>query len=91
VIYDTYDPSDSPGEWQLCYQWCRWQYWQTPTGAPQGEEWGYRFIWHHGNGRLKAARGQARLPSRQAILALMEVAHRAGWGEFTDQGPYRMT
>lgn len=27
-----------PGEWQLCYQWCRWHYWKTPTGTPSGED-----------------------------------------------------
>jgi hypothetical protein len=90
VLHDTYDAISSPGEWQLCYQWCHWHYWKTPTGTPIGDAWGYRFIWRHPNGRLQAARGQARLPSSRAIMALMAQAHQEGWGELTDQRPHQM-
>jgi hypothetical protein len=88
VIYEAVYDVDEHGR-HLCFQWCHWTYWQTPTGTPMGEEYGYRFIWRHENGHL-ATRGQARLPSYQVIQALMAQAHREGWGELTDQGPHQM-
>lgn len=88
VIYEVMAEANEQGQ-HLCFQWCHWRYWQTRTGTPMGEEYGYRFIWRHENGHLMT-RGQARLPSYRVTQALMAQAHQARWGELTDQGPYDM-
>jgi hypothetical protein len=62
------------GEWQLCLQWCRYEY------NTEEEQQGYRFIWRRPNGKLQAARGQTRIPSVSDILELTARAIRDGWG-----------
>lgn len=66
-------------QWSLCFQFCRYIY-------DNGEmEEGYRFIWKRPNNRsLQAARGQARIPSFNAITNLMSKAQKEGWGNFSD-------
>ena len=64
-----------PGDWQLCFQWCRYEY------GEGGEETGYRFIWRRPNGDLQGARGQARIPSVPDILELTSIAIKEGWGQ----------
>ena len=65
-------------EWRLCLQWCRYVY---DDGT---DELGYRFIWRRPNGHLQAARGQARLPSRQVVEHLFNLADEAGWSNLAD-------
>lgn len=60
--------------WQLCYQWCRYEY------GDGSEEEGFRFIWKREDGTLQAARGQARIPSTADALELIQCAMRSGWG-----------
>jgi len=64
------------GKWQLCFQWCEYHY---DHGEPT--QTGYRFIWRRPDGKLQAARGQARIPSIESARALMEAANREGWGQ----------
>lgn len=40
---------------------------------------GFRFIWKRPNGTLQAARGQARIPSKQDMFELLALASKAGW------------
>lgn len=61
------------GQWQLCFQRCRYEY------GDGDEEEGYRFIWRRPNGNLQGARGQARIPSMADIMELLAAAVRAGW------------
>jgi hypothetical protein len=84
AIYD-----DELTGWKLCFQWCRWDYWETETRKPMDVKYGYRFIWRRPDGSLQAARGQARLPSYQVIHALMAQAQREGWGELSEHGPHQ--
>jgi len=65
----------SPGDWQLCFQWCRYDL------DEEGSQFGYRFIWRRPDGDLQAARGQARIPSITEGRALMEKAIAEGWGD----------
>jgi len=67
-------------EWQLCLQWCRYVY---DDGSAQR---GYRFIWRRPNGNLQAGRGQARIPSIEQAVRLMEVAKQDGWGDNKGEG-----
>ncbi|HHW31422.1 MAG TPA: hypothetical protein GXX20_07095 [Clostridiaceae bacterium] len=64
----------NPGEWTLCFQYCRYEY---EDGT---EENGYRFIWQRPDGTLQAARGQSRIPSIADILLLVSEAIKGGWG-----------
>lgn len=63
-----------PGEWNLCFQWCRYEY------GDGSEENGYRFIWRNDDGNLAGLRGQARIPSIAEILDLISIAIKEGWG-----------
>jgi hypothetical protein len=63
------------GEWDLCFQWCRYNF------DDDSHENGYRFIWRRPNGNLQAARGQARIPSIRDIQQLVNIAKREGWGD----------
>jgi len=65
----------NPGEWNLCFQYCRYEY-----GDDKGEENGYRFIWRRPDGTLQGARGQARIPSLSDIQYLTGKALAEGWG-----------
>lgn len=62
------------GEWNLCFQYCRYEY------GDGNEENGYRFIWRTPKGKLQAARGQARIPSLSDINYLIGIAIKEGWG-----------
>lgn len=66
------------GEWNLCFQYCRYEY------GDGTEQKGYRFIWRRPNGNLQGARGQARIPSVADILELTSIAIRGGWGNHND-------
>ena len=69
--------TDDPGggDWKLAFQWCRY------VEVEEGNRYhGYRFIWYRPNGRLQAARGQARLHSLSLIRDLLERAESEGWG-----------
>ena len=70
----------NPGEWQLCFQRCRYEY------GDGTEEEGYRFIWRRPNGNMQGARGQARIPSIADIMELTAGAIRAGWGHYLADG-----
>jgi hypothetical protein len=69
----------SPGQWQLCFQWCRYVY--DDEGDPT--QYGYRFVWRRDDekGSIQAARGQARIPSLAKAEELMSEARAAGWGD----------
>lgn len=62
------------GEWQLCFQWCRYD-------LDDGIRYGYRFIWRTPEGNLQATRGQARIPSLEDAKFLMDKAGEEGWGD----------
>jgi len=64
------------GDWNLCFQWCRYEY---GGGTEQN---GYRFIWRRPNGNLQGARGQAVIPSIADIMELTAEAIKAGWGHY---------
>lgn len=66
--------------WTLCFQWCRYVY-DAEDGEDRHDQRGYRFIWRRPDGTLQAARGQARIPSIQDAMELMEAARKAGWGD----------
>lgn len=75
----TLDEGASPDDWTLWFQWCRYFY-------DDGEmDHGYRFIWKRPKsegGSLQAARGQARIPSVDVLLKLVDKAKAAGWGSY---------
>ena len=74
----------SPGEWTLCFQWCRYEY------GDGTEDMGYRFIWRRpDSGNLQGARGQARIPSIADIMELTAIAIRGGWGHHVVSGTGR--
>lgn len=60
--------------WVLCLQWCRYIY---DDGTM---EMGFRFIWRREDGKLQAARGQARIPDLEAASRLIQKAKDQGWG-----------
>ncbi len=62
------------GEWNLCFQWCRYIH------AEEEDEMGYRFIWRHPDEKLQPARGQARIPSLKDLEYLVGIAKAEGWG-----------
>lgn len=61
------------GEWNLCFQWGRYDY---DDGS---SEMGYRFIWKDEDDRLRPQRGQARIPSASDLFRLIQMAAEAGW------------
>ncbi|MBN2468540.1 MAG: hypothetical protein JXD19_10355 [Deltaproteobacteria bacterium] len=61
-------------QWNLYFQWCKYMY---DDGT---DENGYRFIWRRPDGSLQPARGQARIPSVEAIEKLVAAAKKKGWG-----------
>jgi len=65
-----------PDEWNLCFQYCRYEY----GDEDNTEENGYRFIWRRPDGSLQGARGQARIPSISDIQYLTGKALSEGWG-----------
>lgn len=72
------DDSKMGVDWVLCLQWCRYIF---DDGTLK---YGYRFIWRKPDGKLQAARGQARIPSLDAVQKLMSKAQQAGWGNKSD-------
>jgi hypothetical protein len=68
--------SVKPNSWQLCFQWCLYVY---DNGTSQN---GYRFIWRQPDGKLQPARGQARIPSINHALTLINEAKETGWGDY---------
>jgi hypothetical protein len=69
-----------PGEWNLCFQYCRYEYGDDDNT----EENGYRFIWRKPDGSLQGARGQARIPSISDIQYLTGKALAEGWGHYNN-------
>lgn len=63
------------GDCVLCFQHCVYHY----TNDREKQE-GYRFIWRNPDGKLLAVRGQTRIPSTAILLALVNTAIAAGWG-----------
>ena len=62
-----------PNGWQLCFQNCTYNY------DDGGKQDGFRFIWRRPDGSLQPARGQARIPSADALRELTKMAANAGW------------
>lgn len=73
---------DESREYRLYFQWCLYVYDSVDKETSQSgtSQNGYRFIWKQ-NGKLKPARGQARLKSTDDIIALVSAAKTAGWGD----------
>ncbi len=61
------------GDWTLCFQFCVYDY------GDGKKDNGYRFIWKKPDGKLQAARGQARIPDMGSIMDLIESATKMGW------------
>ena len=61
------------GQWCLYFQFGTYHYDDGSTDN------GYRFIWRKPDGSLQAARGQARLPNKQAIFELFALASSENW------------
>ena len=68
-----------PSKWKLCFQWCLYDYENGKSDK------GFRFIWKTPEGKLQAARGQARIPDIDAIHELTEQAKKAGWAYKGDE------
>lgn len=64
---------DDPKDWRLYFQWGIYHY---DNGCSEN---GYRFIWRRPDGTLQAARGQARIPSKQDLFELLALASKEGW------------
>ena len=70
---------DAPN-WELCLQYCRFPSdANTDAGELTGGDLGYRFIYRV-DGKLKAKRGGARIPSKEHADQLWAMAKEAGWG-----------
>ncbi len=74
VVLNETSLKDFDNDWTLYFQYCRYEY------SNDTEQLGYRFIWRRPDGRLQAARGQARIPSIADIQELTAKAIREGWG-----------
>jgi hypothetical protein len=57
---------------RLEFHWCRYPF-------PQGEEYGYRFMWRSEERGLITDRGQARIPSAALMFELIRRATEARW------------
>jgi len=66
-------------KWTLCFQYCVWNY------SDGKSDKGFRFIWKTPEGKLQAARGQARIPDINAIIKLTEKAKKLGWAYKGDE------
>lgn len=71
VVHEV--PQERVNNWQLCFQDCEYHYDNGEVNR------GYRFIWRRPDGSLQAARGQARIPSKNAMENLIAQAILAGW------------
>ena len=63
------------GVWNLCFQKVTYYY---NNGDKQD---GYRFIWRRPDGKLQAARGQARIESYEQMHELIDLAKKEGFFE----------
>jgi hypothetical protein len=79
VFNEAIHPDYPAGAWRLCLQWVRYM---KDDGEIQD---GYRFIWRRPDNSLQAARGQARIPSRQDAERLFQMARDGGWGDHVGQ------
>lgn len=61
------------GEWTLCFQKVNYHF---EDGSSKK---GFRFIWRRPNGKLQAARGQARIESYEQMMSLIESARKQGF------------
>lgn len=68
----------------LCFQWCRYVH---DNGTL---EEGYRFIWRNSEGKMLAHRGQARIPSIEVALKLIQEAKNEGWGNNISQADFKI-
>lgn len=73
VEIENETPKNRIDDWQLCFQQCVYHY---DDGT---QDTGYRFIWRRPDGSLQAARGQARIPDKAALNALLRQASDEGW------------
>ena len=64
---------EDPNDWRLYFQWGVYHY------DDVNSEEGYRFIWRYPDGKQQAARGQARIPSKQDLFELLALASKEGW------------
>lgn len=62
------------GDWVLWFQWVRYNF------DEMYDEFGYRFIYRC-EGKLRATRAQARLPSVEAMQKLIGQAAAEGWAD----------
>jgi len=76
IILNETRQKNNDGDWDLCFQYCRYEY----GDEGKTEENGYRFIWRRPGGNLQGARGQARIPSIADVNELTAMALREGWG-----------
>lgn len=60
------------GVWNLCFQKVTYYY---NNGDKQD---GYRFIWRRPDGKLQAARGQARIESYEQMMGFIDLAKKDG-------------
>lgn len=60
-------------DWRLCFQKVVYNYNHTD------KEEGFRFIWKTPENRLQPARGQARIPDEEWLMALLKKAQEEGW------------
>ena len=75
----SYKTRRYPSGWTLCFQWCLYDYENGETDK------GFRFIWKTPQGKLQAARGQARIPDIETIHELTEIAKKEGWAYKGDE------
>lgn len=82
-VYPLHSVEKAIGDegWKLCFQYGRYIY-EDGTN-----EEGYRFIWKRPNGKLQAARGQARIPQIADAQELMAKAIDEGWGSLSGDSP----
>lgn len=70
VIHDVSIEAYGPAH-RLHFQWGLFQ-------MDKETAYGYRFMWSE-NGKLKALRGGARIPSWEQMQQLLTMATKAGW------------
>lgn len=60
-------------QWSLHFQQATWYF------TNNIQEHGYRFIWYKPDGTKQPARGQARIPNKDVVDYLYDLATQAGW------------
>jgi hypothetical protein len=73
IHHEVPDPSKQGKNWELYFQKVAYHY---DDGS---DEKGYRFIYRRPDGKLQAARGQARIPDRAKLRSLIGAAGARGW------------